>query len=178
MESGRNMIDKDGNTYVVFREVDDPEGWENGNDQFIQGGLYFRRVSSGSQSIDKQELFWNINGQEVCDHDGILSILLEENILFCNSRKYVELDGTTCGPTVVVFMCCNDIFYYAADAEDITFDELPELYKLYEKDKKWGSVKWVCMKRNARPLAHIIKHMKKDGAWDDSMEQLPKRDKV
>jgi len=124
---------------------------------------------------DDEELFFNINGKEYCNEERILSILLKNEILFCNSRHYsFGKDRKSEGETLVLFVICNDIFCWAcADAEDITTNEIPVLYRMWEKDKVWGPIKWCCLKRNEKPQQPVEDSMKENGVWDDVMEKLP-----
>jgi hypothetical protein len=125
--------------------------------------------------LDDEKLFFEIDGKEYCDEEQIIVRLLKDGILFCNTRKYLCLDGEERPETIVLFMNCNDIFVWGGDAETITENELPVLYELHLADPKWGSVKWICQKRNERPLASIVRDMKREGAWDKIMKRLPKK---
>ena len=137
------------------------------------------------------ELFFTIDGEEHCDENAILSILLKEEILFCNERhtaqkpikvkdgKFLPPDPkdpweVSEEPTTILYVNCNDLFYWGcADAESITNDEIPKLYKLWKANKRWGVDKWCCLKRKLRPQVPIVEDMKKDGYWDDELEALP-----
>lgn len=113
------------------------------------------------------------DGFEWFDEESALAQLLEDNILFCNSREYNDLFGGK-GETIVLFVNCNDVFAWGcADAEDIKLEELPNLYRLWLENKRWGSTKWVCQKRNEKPQEPIENDMKKEGVWDEKMEALP-----
>lgn len=101
-----------------------------------------------------------------------LSKLLEDRILFSNERKYS--DGEEEGSTVVLFVNCNDLFYWGcADAEDLPLGEVQNLLKMHFKNPRWGSDKWCCLRRGLRPQIPVIEQMKKEGAWDDELEALP-----
>ena len=118
-----------------------------------------------------------------------VAFLLEEDVLFINSRPYVEApwqpkEEWTISEnyTIVVFVLCNDVFAWGcADAEELDYserneekNELKELLEFHLNcDKGWGSVKWVCKKRNEQPQAPMITAMKEVGAWNDMMEALP-----
>ena len=125
--------------------------------------------------IEEEHVFFTIKGEEVCNDELALSILLKNNVLFCNERHYSQNpDGKSEGSTIVLFVICNDIFAWAcADAEDLPFSEIPKLYRMWEKDKIYGPAKWCCIRRNEKPQQPMIDYMKKEGAWDDVMEKLP-----
>lgn len=122
----------------------------------------------------KDEVFFDIEGKEHCNEELALAHLLEAEVLFCNERAYTcPLTGKTEPATVVLFVLCNDIFAWGcADAESFTKADIPMLYKLWQADKMWGPVKWVCLKRNEQPQAPVARDMKKAGAWDESMDRL------
>ena len=73
---------------------------------------------------------------------------------------------------VAWFMNCSDVFAWAcADCEPFDLSELEKFYRM--SLGKWGTLKWVCIKRNQQPQPPIIKDMKAQGAWDETMEALP-----
>lgn len=115
------------------------------------------------------------DGEEYFNQELALSILLEEEILFANSFPFsYKKDGKSEGETIVLFVNCNDIFAWAcAEGETLSYNEVKDLYKMWEKDKKWGSSKWCCIKRNEKPQGPVANAMKKDGSWDETMEKLP-----
>jgi len=126
-----------------------------------------------NNSVNK--VFYVVNDKEYCDEELALSILLKEGILFCNERRYAEYNkDTLLGSTIVLYVICNDIFAWGcADAEDLPLTEVPYLYKLWEGDNKWGSVKWCCSRRKEKPQFPIIEAIKKDNSWNEIMENLP-----
>jgi hypothetical protein len=125
--------------------------------------------------IEEEHVFFTIDGKEYCNDELALSILLKNDVLFCNQRYYSQKsDGKSEGSTIVLFVICNDIFAWAcADAEDLPCSEIPKLYRMWEKDKIYGPSKWCCVRRNEKPQKPVIECMKKEGVWDDTMEKLP-----
>jgi len=117
----------------------------------------------------------NNNIHRSSNKELILAKLLIDEVVFCNDSSLKDYDNSNiCEETIAIFVGCNDIWGWAcADAETISTKELPELYKFYMADKKWGSLKWACKKRNLQPQAPIIKDMKKEDVWCDIMESLP-----
>ena len=118
--------------------------------------------------------FFEIDGVEYCDEEMALAALLKADILFANSRKYLEIDSTiVCNETIVLFVNCNDVFAWACgDAESLTMAEVPTLYRAWKADQYWGVLKWCCQKRNLKPQKSIVDDMKKVGKWDAEMEAL------
>lgn len=120
------------------------------------------------------DLFYTINGKEYLDEELALSILLKEGVLFCNQRDYLTNNKDEWATTIVLFVNVSDFFSWGcADGEDITLDELPALFKLWQKWGADGVIKWACIKRNEQPQSPVVKSMKKDGHWDDELEALP-----
>ena len=120
-------------------------------------------------------IFYTIDGKEYCNEELALSILLKDDILFCNDRQYVEFKDPTIirGETIVLFVLCNDIFAWGlADGEDLPLGEVGNLYRMYEQDPKWGTAKWCCFRRKEKPQYPVAEAMKRDGSWDNEMEKL------
>ncbi len=122
------------------------------------------------------DVVYLVNGEESYDEDLAIATLLKESILFCNGRNHsCEISGVKYeGNTTVLFVNCNDIFAWGcADAEDLPYKEIINLYKFWRKDRKWGAAKWCCKIRNQQPQAPVKKDMIKEGSWDEPMEKLP-----
>lgn len=116
--------------------------------------------------------------------DIALAVLLAEGVIFTNvvdlslqwPQFYKEKTFTT-----ACYVDCSDVFMWGcADAENIEVtdgeppSEMIELYKLHRENSKWGSTKWACIKRGIQPQFPIKRDMKKDGYWDDVLENLTK----
>lgn len=138
-------------------------------------------------------------GEEECDIELALSILLRHEVLFANGRQYATVDwvpkpcveipssvpavsvkdyydfkpGKLQSETVVLFVLCNDVFDWAtSDAEPLPLREVPALYRMWKEDPAWGAVKWACVHRNRRPQKPIEEAMKKVGAWNGTLDAL------
>jgi len=118
------------------------------------------------------KIFWDYKGEEMCIEETALATLLYDGVLFCNERD-TTFQGKPCGSTTVLYVNCNDMFAWAcADAEDLPNDQIGTLYKMHMADKCWGSAKWCCIQRNQKPQPPVERDMRKDGVWDDVMENL------
>lgn len=110
--------------------------------------------------------------------ENMAARLLEEGALFVNSRCYVasfpdELQQIIGPETLVLFVACNDVWDFAvADAEHVTMDELPDLYRAHIQNAQFGSTVWACKKRKRRPIAPLEVAMRNAGCWDDELEAL------
>lgn len=106
--------------------------------------------------------------------EEMVQYLLEEDVLFVNSRKYLGLDDkTVCPETLVLFVLINDTFGYScADAESVTMKELPELCKGYCDHGYLGVIVWVAKKRKCAPIKPWIKSLKVKDLWDEELEGI------
>ena len=109
------------------------------------------------------------------DAEQALVELIVADVFFIFDTKNVFLEGKDEKPgTITLELNCNDLWYWAtADSEPVTVDELPELYRRFKEDKKWGTTKYACVKRKLAPQVPVVKQMQDDGAWDDEMGSLP-----
>ena len=127
--------------------------------------------------MTESKYWFDIDGKLVPDEEAMVAHLLEENILFVNARRYVSNEKTnelSKNETLVLFLNCNDVFAWAySDAEDVSYDELPELFKMYEANTDCGPTQWVCIKRNQKPQAPMVKYLKENDGWNEVMEALP-----
>jgi hypothetical protein len=123
---------------------------------------------------DKREYWFDLDGKKEPNEEAMLAKLLDDGVLFCNSRKYLDMDGSVKEETIVLFVLFNDTFAWAcADAESITTAELPELFRMYEANPLCASTQWVCLKRNEKPQAPMVKWLKEQNAWTEALEALP-----
>jgi hypothetical protein len=78
---------------------------------------------------------------------------------------------------ISVSVNCNDIFAWGcADAEDLPYAEIENLYRLWRADPAWGVAKWCAIRRKLQPQGPVIDAMKKAGSWDHIMENLIEKD--
>lgn len=122
-----------------------------------------------------REYYFDIDGKKVPNEESMLARLLDDDVLFCNSRKYLCADDKTVrDETIVLFILANDVFVWGcADAEDITTEELPQLFDLHVANPKCGSIQWCCIKRNEKPQEPIVEYLKENGGWNETLESLP-----
>ena len=53
--------------------------------------------------IEEEHVFFTIKGEEYCNDELALSILLKNNVLFCNERHYsLKPDSKSEGSTIVM----------------------------------------------------------------------------
>lgn len=51
----------------------------------------------------------------------------------------------------VVAVNCNDLFFGAADAQEVRHDEIEDLYTMWTQDKRLGHLAWCVKKRKVWP---------------------------
>lgn len=115
------------------------------------------------------------NGQYFCEEYAVMRLLVDD-VMFVNSRKYLDLDGKTPrDETLLLFLSCNDVFYWACgDAEPVSYKELRGLYEMHVADPSWGTTKWVCLKRKMAPQKPVERDMRAAGAWTEELDKLQK----
>jgi hypothetical protein len=126
--------------------------------------------------IDESEILsHNFNNENLA-----LAYLLINDFCFLNVID-TSVNRSVTEYTTVVYVNANDIFAWGcADAECIGNNdgeddsEIISLYKYCKENKKWGYVKWLCLKRNFQPQRPIKQSMIKDNYWCDTLEALPK----
>lgn len=73
------------------------------------------------------------------DLENMIAFLLDECILFV---------GSGCGDgTVNLYVCINDYFAPASDAESLPIKDIPKLFDMYRKDGYTGIAQYVADKR-------------------------------
>lgn len=111
--------------------------------------------------------------EEFCDEGLALAVLLAEEVCFINERDTIFEGIPENNSTTVVYVCCNDVFYWAtADGERLPNDEIGKLYRMHRADAKHGATKWCCLRRKLRPQVPLVEMMKEDGSWDADLEAL------
>ena len=78
-------------------------------------------------TIDEQ---WLKKEETEVEHK--LAHLILENVIFCNNGWWYEKEGIPWKKDAVsLHVNVNDTFCYGSDAEDITHDEIHELYEFW-----------------------------------------------
>jgi hypothetical protein len=54
----------------------------------------------------------------------------------------------------------------AADAEEVLYSELEDLYEHYHKDPVWGTAIWCIKKRGFMPQKHVEMIIREAGVWN------------
>ncbi len=101
-----------------------------------------------------------------------IATLLTANVLFVNDghwRKDWPKDH------ISMHVLCNDVFAWGcADAEDILYSEIEDLYFMHLKDPKGGADAWCIKKRKQMPQEPVAKQIRQAGIWN--LDELVKKD--
>jgi hypothetical protein len=126
--------------------------------------------------------------------------LLADDVLFVNSRRYVDLKFKGVDPenpsrlivddapgeiqeeTLVLFVGCNDLFAWGTvDSMCVTLSELQGLYDAWKAGgddvvaRHRAVERWCCLKAKMRPQYCVEQSWRKAGFWDEALEALPAR---
>ncbi len=108
-------------------------------------------------------VFWFDNDDEPELWDMIAALISKGEFYISDNKNVLQC-----------WVNCNDVFAWGcADGEDISPDEIKDLFFMVVENNAWGSLKWCCIKRNERPQIPIEEDMKKAGVWCERMEALP-----
>ncbi len=115
---------------------------------------------------------------EVTDDDfwfnqnHMLAELLLKEIVFINDFWWMDGDFDEEWPQsarnkISINLNLNDIFYSAsADAVNIDYDELQELYQYYKTDDTWGPIVFGIKKRKRMPSQAIYNTIQQTNRWN------------
>lgn len=117
----------------------------------------------------------NLEDEELSVEYKLAHLILEEEV-FCNNGWWYKKEGIEWKEDAVsLHVNCNDFFYWGcADAEELLYHEISDLYKFWTKDKVYGSLAWCVKKRKQRPQPPVEKEMIKRGYDIDSLINTPK----
>lgn len=123
----------------------------------------------------KDEDIFDLDGIEEFDAELCVAKMLLGGVLFVNSRKYMcDYRKSLQKETLVLFLNCNDTFAWGGtDAEEVSYEDIKDLYKMWKASPVHGTTKWVCVRRNEKPQKPLQELLKKAGEWDDIFEKLP-----
>lgn len=94
---------------------------------------------------------------ECTEPEEMIAYMLIEGVLFTNNGHWDQKwpkDKTT------LHVNCNDVFAWGcADAEDISYSEIPELFNMFKKDEYYGPTMWCIKKRKQMPQKPLADRM-------------------
>jgi len=119
--------------------------------------------------------------EEMYEEPGMLAVLIANGWIGMNKHWWEKDWPEKAREQFCIFLNMNDMFAWGcADAEDITYDELKDVYMHFEKNPEWGPVIWVSKKRRQLPQQPVIDMMIKGGvdieALTKEIEELKRND--
>lgn len=104
-----------------------------------------------------------------------LAVLLQNDICFLNSRWHEDGLGEFQKTLVKVVVNCNDVFMWGlADAEELPYDEIENLYRAWKKDPAFGVAVWCCIQCKMMPQPPLEKMIRAKGIWNlDELDLRP-----
>ncbi len=101
-----------------------------------------------------------------------LAVLLLDRIVFLNACWWKKTWPEDAKKMTALFVNCNDVFAWgSADAEELPYEELDNLYECYHLDKSWGPAVWCIKQRGYMPQEPVYDAIQALGIWDlDTMD--------
>jgi hypothetical protein len=94
-----------------------------------------------------------------------LAYLLYHEIVFLNSFWWYK--DNPLKESISINVNCSDVFAWGcADAEELDYKDLEELYNMVRKDPANGSIVWCCIKRNELPQKPVLERILENDIWD------------
>lgn len=125
------------------------------------------------QYKDDIETKYRIDGESYFENESALSLLLSHEQIVLNNHWWEDTWDEGKKNLFYVGVNCNDIFAWGcADAEELMFHELEDLFSYWEKDKGWGMAVWCMIKRKEMPQKSVYDRIQKVGIWN--LDELQK----
>jgi hypothetical protein len=103
------------------------------------------------------------------EYEHLLAHLLINEVAFLNTHNAAFFKGGR-DEGISVNVLCSDTFSYAcADCERLDYDQIPVLYRLWQKDPTWAGTVWSVARRKERPIAPVAKRMAERGYDVDAL---------
>jgi hypothetical protein len=110
---------------------------------------------------------WEMQGDKEFEKELALSVLLLERVVFINNFWWKEEWEKEQQQKFSINVNCSDVFAWgSADAENLDFEELEDLFNHYKKDPEWGAAIWCIKKRGLMPQTAVKEMIEVEGIWD------------
>jgi hypothetical protein len=107
---------------------------------------------------------YKIDTDTITDEEEMLRFLMMEEVVFINNGWWNEAWPKD---RITVHVNCNDIFAWGcADAEDLTYSDISELFRMYKQDPNLGAAAFCIQKRKQMPQEPVVELFRKDGIWN------------
>ena len=100
-------------------------------------------------------------------HSSMIAALLVSEEVFISTNWYREDWPDVAKTQAVLAVMCNDVFAWGvADAEQLDFKEIDDLYSHWDYDPVWGTAIWCVKKRKMMPQKPVCEKITEAGKWD------------
>lgn len=107
--------------------------------------------------------------EQMFNEEDALVVLLACSVVFLNNHWWKKDEGWPEDACKVpsLNVNTNDVLVWGcADAAEMQFDDIEEVYTHWEKDPSWGTAVWYCKKMNMMPQEPVADSIRKMGIWD------------
>jgi len=105
-----------------------------------------------------------------------LAALLAEEVVFLNSFWWEKTWPEEARKKTALCVVCNDVFAWGcADAEDLEYADIQNLWDHWKKDKTWGPAVWCMKKRGEMPQGPVLASLNPE-IWN--LEELKEKLKI
>ena len=118
----------------------------------------------------KEELLvrWAYGEEVVFELEAALAVLLNQGILILNNHWWRKDFSDYQKQLFSISVNCSDVFCFAsADAEEMMFKDIQDVFEHWEKDNKWGTTVWCIKKRKQEPIGPVFDAIINDGIWTE-----------
>jgi len=108
----------------------------------------------------------------VFEEGQALAVLLAHEVVFLNDHWWQKDWSKWAQSLTSLNVNCNDVFASAcADAEEMPYREIENVYRMWKMDSEWGPAVWAMIRRNKMPQRRLEDMIRKAGIWN--FEKLP-----
>lgn len=101
------------------------------------------------------------------DHESALADLLKHEVVFINSSWWKKDFSEESKKLISVHVDCSDVFAWGcADGEELEYDEIENLWRMWMKDEWWGAAVWAITKRKRMPQDAVKERIQRAGIWN------------
>ena len=104
------------------------------------------------------------------EENDVLALFLSEGVIFINNHWWRKDFTEEQKQLFSINVNVNDVFGPGADAEEIGYNELEDLFNHWQKDSEYGPIVFVAKKRKMLPMKFWCDIINKLGVWNIEQE--------
>ena len=127
-----------------------------------------------SQTDSEGNRKWPDKPEKEMVFEGELAVahLLINDVIFLNSHHYEKEWTEEARKSTALLVNCNDVFAWGcADAEEISFEEVESMYRIWKDNPTYGAALWCMIKRREMPQGPVADAMRKAGVDLDAFQK-------